>query len=290
VEFTAHNIRLDDGTCTKPDVWYTMEEYPWFISAQKILELTFPGDKRQLRIADLGCLEGGYTVEFARMGFQSVGLEVRDSNIAACRYVKSKTYLHNLEFVQDDAWNIAKYGSFDAVFCCGLFYHIGRPRQFLDVLSSVTKRLMILQTHFAEEQHRASVFPKRLRRILSRVVPTQETGTTTRKLSRLTKNEGLPGRWYTEFRTAKSFRHCGNNRWASWDNRRSFWIQREYLLQSIRDVGFDIVLEQFDSLGPDIAHALTRGYYKVQDRGAFIGIRSHEAAERDNAEDPPLPA
>ena len=35
VEFTAHNIRLDDGTFTKPDA---MEAYPWFISARRILE------------------------------------------------------------------------------------------------------------------------------------------------------------------------------------------------------------------------------------------------------------
>jgi hypothetical protein len=44
-------------------------------------------------MADLGCLEGGYTVQFARMGLQALGLEVRDVNIAACWYVQSKTNL-----------------------------------------------------------------------------------------------------------------------------------------------------------------------------------------------------
>jgi hypothetical protein len=39
VEFTAHNIRLDDGTHTKPDYGeYSMEAYPWFVSARRILE------------------------------------------------------------------------------------------------------------------------------------------------------------------------------------------------------------------------------------------------------------
>ncbi len=103
LEFTTHNIRLDDGTFTKPELTQSMANHPWFISARGMLDTVFPGDKSQLRLADVGCLEGGYAVEFARMGFQVLGIEVRQSNIAACNYVKSKTDLPNLEFVQDDA-------------------------------------------------------------------------------------------------------------------------------------------------------------------------------------------
>ena len=35
IEFTAHNIRLDDGTLTKPDKGHSMEHYPLFVSAKK---------------------------------------------------------------------------------------------------------------------------------------------------------------------------------------------------------------------------------------------------------------
>ncbi len=115
IEFTAHNIRLDDGTYTKPDIPYPMESLPWFVSAKRVLDTVFPGDKRHLRLADLGCLEGGFAVEFARMGFQVLGLDVRETNIRACHYVKAHTNLPNLEFAQDDVWNIANYGTFDAI-------------------------------------------------------------------------------------------------------------------------------------------------------------------------------
>jgi 2-polyprenyl-3-methyl-5-hydroxy-6-metoxy-1,4-benzoquinol methylase len=88
VEFTSHNIRLDDGTFTRPEVGHSMDRYPWFLSARRILEVVFHGSKSQLRLVDLGCLEGGYSVEFARMGFQVLGMDIRESNIPASRYEK----------------------------------------------------------------------------------------------------------------------------------------------------------------------------------------------------------
>lgn len=252
VEFTAHNIRLDDGSFTKPDLALSMGEFPWFISARRILETVFPGDKSQFRLADVGCLEGGYAVEFARMGFRVVGIEVRELNIAACNYVKSHTDLPNLEFAWDNALNIAGYGAFDAVFCCGLFYHLDRPKEYLATLASVTKKLLILQTHFSLAESDGSDYG----------------------LSELAENEGLPGRWFTEFGDDDAFSERDTEKWKSWDNYRSFWIQREHLLQAIRDVGFDLVFEDYSSLAPSIAGSLTSGSYQSALRGTFIGIKN----------------
>lgn len=253
-EFTAHNIRLQDGSFTRPQSGWSMDVNPWFLSARRILELVFPGDRGHLRIADLGCLEGGFTTEFARMGFEAVGIEVRESNIAACRYVQENSNLPNLHFIQDDAWNVSQYGPFDAMFCCGLFYHLDRPKKFLELLSEVTSRVLILQTHFSTENPNP-----------------------TYRLSDLCENEGLRGRWYTEFNNQDEFKNRENLKWAAWDNHRSFWVQREYLLQAMRDAGFDTVLEQFDGLGfpaGEIIHSMTKGWYKVNERGTFIGIKT----------------
>ncbi len=280
ITFTAHNIRLDDGSFTKPDAGFAMDAHPWFLAAKRVLDATFPGDKSGLRVADLGCLEGGYTVELARLGFNALGLDVRESNIEACRYVQSRVNLPNLDFVRDDVWNIAAYGEFDAVFCCGLFYHLDKPREFLKVLSGVTKRVLILQTHFSQAGDSPSlIHPRRLRRALSRILPLKNTATTTHKLSFLTENEGLPGRWFSEFRNERAFRDRENRRWAAWNNKTSFWIQREYLLQALRESGFDLVLEQFDELGANIALEMTRGSYRTSGRGTFIGIKTSYVGE-----------
>jgi hypothetical protein len=275
VTFTSHNIRLDDGTLTKPEAGASMDLHPWFLAARRIIDATFPGDKRHLRIADLGCLEGGYSVEFARLGLQVLGLDVRQSNIEVCRYVQARVDLPNLRFVRDDVWNLGQYGPFDIVFCCGLFYHVDKPRELLNLLGAVTTRLLILQTHFAEAKDSPPIIrPRRLRRALSRLLPLKNTGTTTHKLSFLTRHEGLAGRWVHEFRTARAYQDRENRRWASWDNRSSFWIQREYLLQAMRDAGFDLVLEQFDALGSEIAFEMTRGSYRTSGRSTFLGIKT----------------
>src|SRR4029077_19074480 len=222
-EFTAHNIRLDNGSLTKPDVGHSMDANGWFVSARRLLDTVFPGDKSRYRLADLGCLEGGFAVEFARMGFQVLGVEVREANIAACNYVKANTDLPNLEFIKDDARSVAKYGVFDVVFCCGLLYHLDKPKEFLNTLSAVTTKLLILQTHFSTDtkktdtknkEHRwlgigRKLLPSRwsgiARKLLARVQRHNPEPADKFNLSELTENETLRGRWYTEFANDEEF-------------------------------------------------------------------------------------
>jgi len=284
IEFTSHNIRLDNGSFTKPDTRYSMDADEWFVSARRVLDTVFPGAKNHYRLADLGCLEGGFAVEFARMGFQVLGIEVREANIAACNYVKANTNLPNLEFIKDDARNIAKYGVFDVVFCKGLLYHLDKPKEFLNTLSAVTTKLLILQTHFSTDTKKTDTQNKEhrwfgiARKLLARVKrhnPEPAAKYREFNLSELTENETLRGRWYTEFANDEAFSKRDSAKWSSWDNRRSFWIQREYLLQAIYDVGFDLVLEGFDSLGPNIAESTLCGLYKAESFGTFIGIKTH---------------
>lgn len=291
LDFTAHNIRLDDGTFTISSSKPSMTDHAWYVSARRVLELVFPGDKRHLRLVDLGCLEGGYAVEFARMGFDVLGIEVRESNIAACNYVKSATNLPNLSFVKDDAMNVAKYGDFDVVFCCGLLYHLDRPKQFLEELARVTKKLVILQTHFSTipkktiSQAELQTPQKRLRRLINRVLvklklaePPEQPVSDRYNLSPPCEHEGLAGQWFLEFHDDESFGKRETSKWASWDNRRSFWIQREFLLQTIQDIGFDLVMEQFDGIDPGgqerIIDSMLGGFYETARRGTFVGIKT----------------
>lgn len=243
--FSAHNVLLSDGSQTRPegeDPW--LED--WFSAARRCLSALFPAGFDGLRIADLGCLEGGFTVRFARLGFaEAVGFEVRPANFANCLYVKDRVDLPNLTFVNDDVWNLENHGAFDAVFCSGVLYHLDRPRAFLELLARAARRVAIIHTHY------------------STVAPIAAYN-----LSELAENEGLPGRWFEE---PGSY---SDNKWAAWGNPRSFWIQKEYLIEAIRNAGFPMVFEQFDQFGAQIAAEMTSPAPRVPHRGMFVGVKA----------------
>jgi hypothetical protein len=93
-------------------------------------------------------------------------------------------------------------------------------------------------------------------------------------LSAIARHEGLEGRWYTEYLEQPTDTFMETQRWSSWGNQKSFWIRREHLIGAINTAGFDLVLEQFDGLGPDIATSMTEGFYKTDRRGMFVGIKT----------------
>jgi hypothetical protein len=124
-------------------------------------------------------------------------------------------------------------------------YHLDRPKQFLELMARCARKAVLINTHFAT------------------VTPIEAFD-----LSALTEHEGLPGRWFQEGppRTEENLR-------SSWDNERSFWIQKEYLLQAIRDAGFNMVFEQYDWLGDQIADSMVAGPYKARNRNLFVGVK-----------------
>ena len=250
-----HNIRLDNGELTCPEKYGENDNLMWKDSILPLIEMVLPGDKSSKSIVDLGCLEGGYAYEFARMGFgRSLGIEVRQRNIDCCDYVKQNVNQPALEYVKDNVINIAKYGDFDVVFCCGLLYHIDKPRELLEQLAKQTKKMLIVQTHFSPFDD----------------ADVQKTSNF-RSLGPLAVNEGLQGRWLFEF-GPNDDRDTEALRWASYHNSNSFWIRREALIGLIKDLGFDIVLEQFDGF-PNLSSYMCDGTYDNNLRGTFIGIR-----------------
>ena len=141
---------------------------------------------------------------------------------------------------------------FDAVFAAGIFYHLDRPLAFLQKAATVCRKIIFLETQYTYAE---------------RTPPCDR-----HSLSDLCENEGVMGRWYPEHDEAPGTK-LETLKWASWENRRSFWIQREYLLDAINRVGFDIVLEQHDIHSGDIVSGIKRGREEEGDRGMFIGIR-----------------
>jgi SAM-dependent methyltransferase len=107
------------------------------------------------RVLELGCLEGGQTVELARRGYQVTAVEGRSENIKRARWihrllaVDATLLAANLEEVP-----LREFGRFDVVFCTGLLYHLPRPWEMIQQFPTVAPRLF-LSTHYAEHEEEA---------------------------------------------------------------------------------------------------------------------------------------
>ncbi|MGH9078011.1 MAG: class I SAM-dependent methyltransferase [Acidimicrobiales bacterium] len=246
--YTAHNLALPDGSCTIPGQ-PLLEDLPLSRAVMGTLDLLFPHrGEGSCSVVDLGCLEGGYAALFARAGFATLGIEGRLNNFERCQYTASRSGLTNLAFACDDVHNLARYGSFDAVFCSGILYHLADPVAFLRMAARCTRRCLLLRTHFATDSVPAT-FPH---------------------LSEMTTHEGVAGRWYPEHGEESTDDEIMSRRWASIGNRSSFWIDKRHLLQTLRDVGFAPVYEQYDFL----SHVVDDTYIADYHSSLFVAVRS----------------
>jgi hypothetical protein len=64
MRFTAHNIRFPNSECTVPGE-PILADIPQAVAIRRTLDIAFAGRVSGKSLVDLGCLEGGWTVEFA---------------------------------------------------------------------------------------------------------------------------------------------------------------------------------------------------------------------------------
>ena len=167
-------------------------------------------------VADLGCLYGAYTLAFARAGSRSVGIEARQDSVWQCWKAADEAGLTDeVDFVCDDVRNVERYGPYDAVFCCGVLYHMDKPAELLNAIGKITRRLLILHTHYSMEGDRPIRY----------------------KLSPATKPESA-GHWYKEGELDHPL--------SAWGNSQSFWLTKDALIEAVQDAGFDLVLQIHD--------------------------------------------
>jgi len=105
-------------------------------------------------ILELGALEGAQTFILAeRPGVKKVvAVEGREMNLRKAQFVQKLLRVENVEFAQAnlEEADLSAFGKFDAVFCCGLLYHLPKPWELIQRLPSVAP-LLFLWTAYAAE-------------------------------------------------------------------------------------------------------------------------------------------
>src|SRR4051794_15494635 len=155
------------------------------------------GDLAGLRVLDLGCDVGGFSIQAAKLGAKEVmGVDGRDSNLDDAREALAREDLPQVTFRAGDVRDLSpdSYGVFDVVLCLGLLYHLENPADFLKRLAQVCSGYALIETNVA--------------------------------LKPRTTHEGHRGLWYPE-----DTRFRG----ASLDNPRSFWPMKPSLVNMLAD-------------------------------------------------------
>lgn len=214
--WTAHNIRLRDDLYTRGPGVFGDE---WRVARVVQLAEDVLGPCDGLRVLDLACLEGLYSVEFALRGAQVVGIEGREANLAKARFAQEALALDRLELVLDDVRNLRRerYGSFDLVLCIGILYHLDAADvvALLEQIGAVCTRMALVDTHVA-------------------LAP------------RSTRSRGgldLSGVAVLEHAPEMSREEREGRVWASLDNTLSFWPTEPSLLRLLGVSGFTSVAE-----------------------------------------------
>lgn len=105
-------------------------------------------------ILELGSLEGGHTIALAQRPrvTRVVGLEGREANLRRARLMARLLNAGKVEFIRADLETVAlrEFGSFDAIFCAGLLYHLPEPWKLLRQFTQVSPRAFF-STHYCKE-------------------------------------------------------------------------------------------------------------------------------------------
>lgn len=245
-EWTAHDIDLGHGVSTMDRNLQQEWRVQWndhlirrfggtrvwrlaYVIATKLNAARFvkPLWYFRRRILDLACLEGLFTIEFARAGAHTVGLEIRDIHLAKANFAKDVLKLERAQFVRGDVRSIPDdLGTFDTIICAGIFYHLDFPDcvRFLCGAAKRTSDLFILDSHLAYPHIHSSVLP------LSEMRDYAFEGRTFR------------GREIVEHHSDVSAEEKANvHLWASIDNDLSVWLLEEDVVRVMADEGLVLV-------------------------------------------------
>lgn len=118
----------------------------------------------QLRILELGPLEGGHTYQFEKMGVgEIVAVEANVEAYLKCLIVQNIANLRNARFLFGDIVALLKEDTrrYDFIFCCGVLYHMSDPLQLIKLMSTHTDRVY-LWTHYHTPESRPGLQPLRV--------------------------------------------------------------------------------------------------------------------------------
>ena len=101
------------------------------------------------RVLDVACNCGGFTVEAAKLNSEYVlGIDIVKRYLEQANFIKHALNLEQVEFKEIGIESVdeSSVGLFDVTFCFGILYHLENPVLAMKQLSSVTKKILLVDT------------------------------------------------------------------------------------------------------------------------------------------------
>ena len=200
------------------------------VKVRRIMQLTrdLTGKSfHRLRILDLACGEGVYSIEAALGGAEVVAIDGRTERMNDGIAIAQRAGLMRLKFEQGDIRAVTRetHGAFDVVYVLGILYHLEGDAacRTLENIRAMTDGLVIIDTHVALEGTGALEY----------------------------RGRRYAGAQHREHEDADSEAVRKARLLMSLDNTYSFWFTRESLARLLVDVGFTSVGEVYAPLEPD---------------------------------------
>lgn len=215
VPFTTHRVRLHSDRYTA-----AVGVDPELDIRTDIVVAECGGDLTGRSVIDLGCLEGGFALEFARRGANPVlGIEYREISVQRCELARDLMSLDGVEFIRGDITTDTPDGPFNVVYAAGILYHLAEPAHMLMRLGQICSGFMLLDTHVADPHFITHSCSDEIERPGLGDVPYR-------------------GRWFGEFDPDATLSERDEMLWASSTNPLSFWPYEADLCQMLNDAGF----------------------------------------------------
>jgi SAM-dependent methyltransferase len=178
----------------------------------------------ELRVLDLACGEGVYSIELALRGAEVHAFDARSERMNEGIEAAQRNGLDNLSFQQIDVRRVeqSNFGDFDAILFLGILYHLDVPDSIvvLKNLHQMCRKLLIIDTHISLAGSDSFVFD----------------------------GKSYAGTKRREHRDADSVAERQKKLLMSVDNPFNFWFTRESLVQLLTDIGFTSVFECYAPL------------------------------------------
>lgn len=110
--------------------------------------LNLPESCSGMRALDLGARDGFFSFEMEKRGAEVVAVDYMPCT-ATGFHVAATLLDSKVVYLQENIYNVTKaaLGTFDIVLCLGLLYHLPDPMRALNVLWSVCRKQLYLETH-----------------------------------------------------------------------------------------------------------------------------------------------